>query len=642
MPGRPLLQAAKSHVWEIEDSQRPAAAAPENVEGHPKRYLNPYELRALAEDKKREEKQARERQDELIKSNLLASKSAASGTSRLTACTVGVKSAGSSSNQAVGNAAAASVIPSQKTQTDEIATDFIPKDIKTDEIEVDSIPHGQIITDELATGFIPEGKTDEIEVDSIPHSQIITDELATDSIAKDIKTDEIEVDSIPHGQIITDELATDFIPKDIKTDKIEVDSIPHGQIITDELATGFIPEGKTDEIEVDSIPHSQVVTDEIKTDSTPKHNEIQIEEMAEHPTAPKHVVGAIPMDKNTGAGEGVMEVENHQHHILDEYQARLLRRAEQDSLYIDQGGRRRGRAPKVEGKGRGRGRGRAADKADKDDSHEADRKPAPRAKAKAKASAKASAKAKNTQPKSKSKKGKGVRKLFASDDETWQEDNEAGSRAAPKRKATAAKSGARKSKRNRDSQNEALAAGSAEPAAAAAGAPATPVRVESPAGHDLPPPAPERPSRKPGSKPEDAKKGKVPGFNHCQIVPYWSRQACGLKVRDDEGGLRQVFYVGVKGASMKEHLDLISEIAARLIFESVFFKTALSKKPASHTHTYFLSFTQTEINSTLGLHRSEAHMVDEAQTAERQDIKQRFTELKMSLRRHYTALHRDG
>ena len=623
MPGRPLLQAAKSHVWEIEDSQRPAAAAPENVEGHPKRYLNPYELRALAEDKKREEKQARERQDELIKSNLLASKSAASGTSRLTACTVGVKSAGSSSNQAVGNAAAASVIPSQKTQTDEIATDFIPKDIKTDEIEVDSIPHSEIITDKLATDSIPEDiKTDEVEVDSIPHSQIITDELATDSIAKDIKTDEIEVDSIPHGQIITDELATGFIPEDIKTDKIEVDSIPH----------------------------SQVVTDEIKTDSTPKHNEIQIEEMAEHPTAPKHVVGAIPMDKNTGAGEGVMEVENHQHHILDEYQARLLRRAEQDSLYIDQGGRRRGRAPKVEGKGRGRGRGRgrAADKADKDDSHEADRKPAPRAKAKAKAkaSAKASAKAKNTQPKSKSKKGKGVRKLFASDDETWQEDNEAGSRAAPKRKATAAKSGARKSKRNRDSQNEALAAGSAEPAAAAAGAPATPVRVESPAGHDLPPPAPERPSRKPGSKPEDAKKGKVPGFNHCQIVPYWSRQACGLKVRDDEGGLRQVFYVGVKGASMKEHLDLISEIAARLIFESVFFKTALSKKPASHTnthtHTYFSSFTQTEINSTLGLHRSEAHMVDEAQTAERQDIKQHFTELKMSLRRHYTALHRDG
>ena len=619
MPGRPLLQAAKSHVWEIEDSQRPAAAAPENVEGHPKRYLNPYELRALAEDKKREEKQARERQDELIKSNLLASKSAASGTSRLTACTVGVKSAGSSSNQAVGNAAAASVIPSQKTQTDEIATDFIPKDIKTDEIEVDSIPHSEIITDKLATDSIPEDiKTDEVEVDSIPHSQIITDELATDSIAKDIKTDEIEVDSIPHGQIITDELATGFIPEDIKTDKIEVDSIPH----------------------------SQVVTDEIKTDSTPKHNGIQIEEMAEHPTAPKHVVGAIPMDKNTGAGEGVMEVENHQHHILDEYQARLLRRAEQDSLYIDQGGRRRGRAPKVEGKGRGRGRGRgrAADKADKDDSHEADRKPAPRAKAKAKAkaSAKASAKAKNTQPKSKSKKGKGVRKLFASDDETWQEDNEAGSRAAPKRKATAAKSGARKSKRNRDSQNEALAAGSAEPAAAAAGAPATPVRVESPAGHDLPPPAPERPSRKPGSKPEDAKKGKVPGFNHCQIVPYWSRQACGLKVRDDEGGLRQVFYVGVKGASMKEHLDLISEIAARLIFESVFFKTALSKKPASHTHTYFSSFTQTEINSTLGLHRSEAHMVDEAQTAERQDIKQHFTELKMSLRRHYTALHRDG
>lgn len=505
MSGRPLLQAAKSQVWEMEDSQRPH---PESVEEHPKRYLNPYELRALAEDKKREQKEAKERQDELIKSNLLAAKSAGSGTDRVTegkkvvrlimAATAAVTSAGSSS-QIVENAG---------SQTVEIAADPVPKNIKTDELS-------QIMADEPPTDSIPNGiKTDQVEVDFIPQDSQI------------IMTDEMAVDTNP-----------DSIPNDIKTDEVEVmDSIPgNSQILTDEMAT-------------DSISRSEI--------------------QAVDPTAPEHVVDAAPKDKNTGEGESMMEMEEEkQHHILDEYEERILRRAEQDNLYIDQGGRKRGRAPKGEGKGRGRGRGRgrAADKSDKDDTHDAERKPAARAKAKARP-ASAKSKAKNSQPKSKSKKGKAARKLFDSDDETWKEDSEAANRAAPKRRATAAKSAARKSKRNRngDDQCEAPASGSAGQSA-----PATPVQAESPAEHAaLPPPAPERPSRKSRSKasnPSDAKKEKVPGFNHCQIVPYWSRQACGLKVRDDEGGLRQVFYVGVKGASMKEHLDLISEVVARLI-----------------------------------------------------------------------------
>ena len=125
MTGRPLLQAAKSQVWEIEDSQGPAG--PESVEEqHPKRYLNPYELKALAEDKKREKEQAKERQNELMKSNLIAAKSAGSGSDKITEGKKVVKlivdapaagtSAGSS-NQAVETAVATSVIPSQETRT---------------------------------------------------------------------------------------------------------------------------------------------------------------------------------------------------------------------------------------------------------------------------------------------------------------------------------------------------------------------------------------------------------------------------------------------------------------------------------------------------------------------------------------------
>ena len=62
-------------------------------------------------------------------------------------------------------------------------------------------------------------------------------------------------------------------------------------------------------------------------------------------------------------------------------------------------------------------------------------------------------------------------------------------------------------------------------------------------------------------------KQEVPTFQCSVVVPYWSRGACGLKVppQKTDGGIasknwRQVFYLGVRGATMKEHIDIIATI----------------------------------------------------------------------------------
>ena len=228
------------------------------------------------------------------------------------------------------------------------------------------------------------------------------------------------------------------------------------------------------------------------------------------------------------------------HHILDPLAERILKRQDQDKLYVEKRGKQRGR-----GKGKGRGRGKQV-------------------------------------------KDPVCRNLFPSDEEGSDKEvpppDVESEPAKPKRKAKPA------FKRPAAS---ASASRGRKPKAETVEEPVPPVE-----------PAPKKRARKPkqeekaeenkkdkANKEKENKPGKrirkdedttqqpkpkvekipIPVFHSCTVVPYWSRLACGLKVpcnlgKEDgesttKNGLQQVFYVAVKGATMKEHVDLIVEMA---------------------------------------------------------------------------------
>ena len=233
----------------------------------------------------------------------------------------------------------------------------------------------------------------------------------------------------------------------------------------------------------------------------------------------------------------VEEVEEDppQHHVLDPLIEKVLTRQEQDALYVDKGGKQRGRG---KGKGKGRGRGKQA-------------------------------------------KDPVCRTLFPSDEESFDTPGtgDVFEPVPPKPKGTA------KAKAKAASVKRPAAAPSSlrKPKAEAVppvDVPATKKRARKPKEEPKPKEDDankERKTRKRPNKEQDTQQPKpkvervpIPVFQNCSVVPYWSRLACGLKVPCNLGneggepisktGLRQAFYVCVKGAAMKEHVDLIVEM----------------------------------------------------------------------------------
>ena len=145
-------------------------------------------------------------------------------------------------------------------------------------------------------------------------------------------------------------------------------------------------------------------------------------------------------------------------------------------------------------------------------------------------------------------KDSAVRTLFQSEDETWQDEPKVKSTPPLKRPAAAKTKAKAKSKAKGDAAVKGEGKGVTEP------------------------------KPKKTRQGETSEKPNIPVFSKCTVIPYWSRVACGLKVsalshpRDaDDGepkqGLRQVFYIGVKGASMEEHINVIVEIAPGYIIK---------------------------------------------------------------------------
>ena len=211
-----------------------------------------------------------------------------------------------------------------------------------------------------------------------------------------------------------------------------------------------------------------------------------------------------------------------EHHILDEFQDKILKREEQDKLYAEKGGKGRGR-----GKGKGKGRGG-------------------KGKGKGKGKGRGTPKTSSPAPKRKTRRGKKdptARVLFESDDDTWQ-DGTTQPKGLKRPAAAKAKAQVKPKSKARGQRSQ----------------------KEQELGDSQPKTKRTRSNPKKEVAPVETKPD-IPVFSKCTLIPYWSRVACGLKVPstdEKEGepkkGLRQVFYIGVKGASMKEHIDIIVEI----------------------------------------------------------------------------------
>lgn len=228
-----------------------------------------------------------------------------------------------------------------------------------------------------------------------------------------------------------------------------------------------------------------------------------------------------------GPEDSKNEETSKEHHILSPLQEKILTRSQQDAMFAAKGkGRGRGK-----GRGKGKGKGKGKDRKVRKGKGSKTPKSSPSVPA----------------PKRKTRRGKKdpvARTLFQSDDDEWQEEPK--SKPSPALKRPAAKSKANpKSKAKKDAVMKGEGKGVTEP---------KPKKARQSNGMET------------GDKPE------IPIFSKCTVIPYWSRVACGLKVSalshkrdgdEDEpkSGLRQVFYIGIKGASMQEHINVIVEIA---------------------------------------------------------------------------------
>lgn len=239
--------------------------------------------------------------------------------------------------------------------------------------------------------------------------------------------------------------------------------------------------------------------------------------------------------------ETPQEPEGPPHHMLDEYQEKVLLRSQQDALYAEVGGGRKGKGRGKGKKGKGKGKdGKGKGKGRKNQGQ-----------------------VRMSAMKKKPKKDPVARVLFPSEGEEEQKDDGAPTGSPAKSRSTPSykKPASAKAKASPGSKAKAKAKSKSKARAKEIG------EVGDEKG-------PKKGRQSKPSKPDDDESGKpkivkqeIPTFQCSVVVPYWSRGACGLKVpqQQTDGGIAsktwwQVFYLGVRGASMKEHIDIIAAI----------------------------------------------------------------------------------
>lgn len=213
--------------------------------------------------------------------------------------------------------------------------------------------------------------------------------------------------------------------------------------------------------------------------------------------------------------EGKKETKAVEHHILDDLKQKILTRADQGALYKEKGSPKKG---KGRGRGKGKGKGKKAKSKAQEEDEEKEKKPASRPRRSKKD---VEGKGEDAAPKRRRRESL-VKTLFQSDDESWKdpapapaEGNEG--KAKPTRKR--GRSVAAKPSKEADEVTAAPVAAQGE---------ATMAKKRSTKTKD------QKSAKGEGEAKADKKtrrvKSDLPTFTHCNIVPYWSRPACGLKV----------------------------------------------------------------------------------------------------------------
>ena len=295
-----------------------------------------------------------------------------------------------------------------------------------------------------------------------------------------------------------------------------------------------VPDTQLDGLDEPEVPMSQPETQPDHQDENDKVPEV---EMSQHKTRPDYQdendkVPEVEMSQHEtqpdyqGKNEKVPEVEMSQpetkttpqeHHILDELENKYLRRAEQDALRrAPQEDQEDGRGSRGRGRGRGKGRG--------------------------KGKGKGKGRKGRGKGESKPKSRKGVRRALQPElEESVGSDScsvhaTAGSdlpQPTPKKAAKAPKRAAKAkaSPKNKSKQSKAKAAAKAKgapKAKAAAKAKSAPAPAEGPRADAEDAAAPAK--KKLRGKKAHPVEIEIPEFNYATIVPYWSRNACALKM----------------------------------------------------------------------------------------------------------------
>ena len=291
-----------------------------------------------------------------------------------------------------------------------------------------------------------------------------------------------------------------------------------------------------DQDESDKVPEVEMSQPETQPDHQDENDKVPEVEMSQHKTRPDYQdendkVPEVEMSQHEtqpdyqGKNEKVPEVEMSQpetkttpqeHHILDELENKYLRRAEQDALrWAPQEDQEDGRGSRGRGRGRGKGRG--------------------------KGKGKGKGRKGRGKGESKPKSRKGVRRALQPElEESVGSDScsvhaTAGSdlpQPTPKKAAKAPKRAAKAkaSPKNKSKQSKAKAAAKAKgapKAKAAAKAKSAPAPAEGPRADAEDAAAPAKKLRGKKAHPVEI---EIPEFNYATIVPYWSRNACALKM----------------------------------------------------------------------------------------------------------------
>ncbi|CAL1165988.1 unnamed protein product [Cladocopium goreaui] len=338
------------------------------------------------------------------------------------------------------------------------------------------------------------------------------------------------------------------------------------------------PETRPDyQDESDKVPEVEMSQPETQPDHQDENDKVPEVEMSQHKTRPDYQdendkVPEVEMSQHEtqpdyqGKNEKVPEVEMSQpetkttpqeHHILDELENKYLRRAEQDALrWAPQEDQEDGRGSRGRGRGRGKGRG--------------------------KGKGKGKGRKGRGKGESKPKSRKGVRRALQPElEESVGSDScsvhaTAGSdlpQPTPKKAAKAPKRAAKAkaSPKNKSKQSKAKAAAKAKgapKAKAAAKAKSAPAPAEGPRADAEDAAAPAKKLRGKKAHPVEI---EIPEFNYATIVPYWSRNACALKMPelDNPSHITQSFYIASKKHDMKELISVSAEIASRFAYATL-------------------------------------------------------------------------